>query len=85
MILMDPSSVLTMSHSHNYSLFKNTLPESFSGPYRILNWVEVNGQTYRSRICVLMQLEELMGEMLPVFGMIDNIIENVNGLVCLNE
>ena len=72
-----------VSHSHNYSLFKNTLPESFSGPYLILNRIKVNGQTYRSRICVVMRLEELLGEMLPVFGMIDNIIKNVNGQVCL--
>ena len=72
-----------VSYSHNYSLFKDTLPESFSGPCLILNWVEVNGQTYRSRICVVMRLEELMGEMLPVFAKIDNIIKNVDGHVCL--
>ena len=32
-----------VSHSHNYSLFKDTLPESFSCPFFILNWVKVNG------------------------------------------
>ena len=34
------------SDSHNYSLFKDMLPESFNGPCLILNWVKVNGQTY---------------------------------------
>ena len=43
-----------VSHSHNYSLFKDTLPEPFSGPCLILNWVQVNGQTYRSRICIIL-------------------------------
>ena len=72
-----------VSHSHNCSLFIDTLPESFNGPGLILNWVKVNGQTYRSRICVMMRLEELIGEMLPMFRMIDHIIKNVDGQVCL--
>ena len=72
-----------VSYSHNYSLFKDTLPEFFNGPCLILNWVKVNGQIYRSRICVVMRLEELMGEMLPVFEMIDQIIKNVDGQFCL--
>ena len=71
-----------VSYSHNYFLFKDTLPESISGPCLILNWVKVNRQTYRSRICVVMRLEELMGGMLLVFAMIVNIIKNFNGQVC---
>ena len=69
-----------VSHSHNYFLFKDALLESISACL-ILNWVKVNGQTYRSRIYVVMRLEELMGGMFPVFGMIDNVIKN--GQVCL--
>ena len=37
---------------------------------------------YRSKICVVMLLEELMGEMLSLFGMIDNIIKKFHGQVC---
>ena len=42
-----------VSRAHNYSLFKDTLPEPFSGPCLILNWIKVNGQIYRSRICII--------------------------------
>ena len=72
-----------VSYSHNYSPFKDTLPEPFNGPCLFFNWVKVNGQTYMSRICVVMRLEELMGEMLPMFGIIDHIIKNVDDQVCL--
>ena len=72
-----------VSDSYNYSLIKDTLLDPFSEPCLNLNWVKVNLQTHRSRNCVVTRLEELMGEMLPVFGMIKNIIKNIDCQVCL--